>query len=139
MNIADKLLALLTTPADVEEFIGASVDMLAPSVGNIHGDYGLKGPNLDTKRLSSINRQLNGRVELVLHGTNGFEPELMKDCIKAGVTKININKLILQCWNDHLEANAHKLPLTRLIDGGIEVLQAEVERWIDIVASSNHA
>ena len=113
----------LTTPDDVEDFIKADTDMLARSVGNIHVGYGLDGPHRDITRLSSISQQLNGRVDLVLHGTNDFEPQLMKECSKAGVTKININKLILQCWNEHLTATANKLPLTRLIDEGTDVLQ----------------
>ncbi|KAJ9613378.1 hypothetical protein H2200_003320 [Cladophialophora chaetospira] len=136
---ADDILELLTTAADVEDFIEVEIDMLAPSVGNIHGDYGARGPHLDMARLSSISHQLKGRAELVLHGTNDFEPELTKECIRAGVTKININKLILQCWNDHLAANAHKFSVTRLIDGGIAVLQPEIERWMDIVGSSGKA
>lgn len=41
---------ILTNPEDVEEFISAGVDFLAPSVGNIHGDYGPKGPELDMQR-----------------------------------------------------------------------------------------
>lgn len=41
---------ILTNPEDVEEFISAGVDFLAPSVGNLHGDYGAKGPHLDMDR-----------------------------------------------------------------------------------------
>ena len=41
---------ILTNPEDVEEFISAGVDFLAPSVGNLHGDYGEKGPHLDMDR-----------------------------------------------------------------------------------------
>jgi len=130
---------LLTGPGDIEDFIAADIDMLAPSVGNIHGDYGPTGPSIDMDRLKSVKEQIAGRVGLVLHGTNDFEPDLMKACIRAGVTKININKLILENWHTHLSDNAHRLPLTQLIDGGIKILQAETERWMDIVGSSGKA
>lgn len=41
---------LLTSAEEVEEFIGTGVDFLAPAIGNVHGEYGPKGPNLDWKR-----------------------------------------------------------------------------------------
>lgn len=43
-------LAILTSAEDVEDFISADVDAIAPSVGSIHGDYGPKGPELDLER-----------------------------------------------------------------------------------------
>lgn len=36
-----------TTPEEVEQFIGTGVDALAPAFGNVHGEYGPLGPNLD--------------------------------------------------------------------------------------------
>lgn len=42
--------AILTTPEEVEEFIATGVDFLAPAIGNIHGEYGPKGPDLDFAR-----------------------------------------------------------------------------------------
>ncbi|KAJ5638765.1 hypothetical protein N7528_001155 [Penicillium herquei] len=132
------LAAILTNPEDVEEFITAGVDFLAPSVGNIHGDYGPKGPELDMQRLQGIFKSMNGRVRLVLHGTNDFPPELTRACIEAGVTKVNVNKLVLDPWHDNLHAKATR-PLTELMDTGIDVLTAEMERWMDIVGSSGKA
>ncbi|XHG05690.1 hypothetical protein AWENTII_008905 [Aspergillus wentii] len=132
------LAGILTNAEDVEEFIGAGVDFLAPSVGNLHGDYGPKGPQLDMERLKRIFRALNGRARLVLHGTNDFSPELSRACIEAGVTKFNVNKLVLDPWYDYLRANIHK-PLTQVMDEGIEVLTRSTERWMDIMGSSEKA
>ncbi|RBQ81683.1 hypothetical protein VDGD_07560 [Verticillium dahliae] len=120
--------ALFTSPAQVEDFIAAGVDLLAPSVGNIHGDYDARGPQLDLDRLATINRQITGRVIMALHGTNDFSPDLMRKCIQHGAIKLNVNKLLLEVWSAHLKANAHK-PLTQLMDDGMAVLQNEVERW----------
>lgn len=78
---------------------------------------------------------MDGRVRLVLHGTNDFSPELMKQCIQAGVTKVNVNKLCLDGWQGYLQANVNK-PLTQLMDGGIEVLTRDTERWMDICGST---
>lgn len=48
--IVDGSLAILTSAEDVEDFISADVDAIAPAVGNIHGDYGPKGQELDFER-----------------------------------------------------------------------------------------
>ncbi|SPO05030.1 related to fructose-bisphosphate aldolase [Cephalotrichum gorgonifer] len=139
-GIADtgSLEALFTTPEEVEDFLAAEVDLLAPSIGNIHGDYGPAGPQLDYQRLADVNRQIAGRVGMALHGTNDFTPEVMRRCIQNGTAKLNINKLILECWNVHLGEHARE-PLMQLLDGGMAVLQAEVERWMDVCGSSGKA
>lgn len=155
------LAGILTNAEDVEEFIGAGVDLLAPSVGNLHGDYGPQGPELDMERyiyispsiyrcvlsedmmtdeyrLRGIFDALKGRARLVLHGTNDFPPELCLAGIEAGVTKFNVNKLLLKPWHEYIRANVH-LPLTQLMEEGIEVLTKETERWMDIMGSTGKA
>ncbi|KAM5358236.1 hypothetical protein ACJZ2D_015472 [Fusarium nematophilum] len=140
-GIADtgSLEALFTSPEEVEDFLAAEIDILAPSVGNIHGDYGPQGPEMDYYRLSKVNKQVNGRVVMALHGTNDFTPEILQRCIDNGAVKLNINKLLLEVWNVHLRENAHKKPLMQLMADGMNVLQGEVERWIDICGSSGRA
>ncbi|KAF4496187.1 tagatose 1,6-diphosphate aldolase [Fusarium agapanthi] len=135
-GIADT--ALFTTPEEVEDFLKAGIDILAPSVGNIHGNYGPKGPELDLARLSSIDQQIRGRAVMALHGTNDFTAEIMQDCVKAGAVKLNVNKLLLEVWHVHLKDNSRK-PFMQCLDEGIEILQAEVERWIDICGSAGKA
>lgn len=139
-GIADTgdLEALYTTPEEVEDFLGAGVQMLAPSVGNVHGDYGAEGPQLQLERLRSVGRQIQGRALMVLHGTNDFSPELVRECVEAGVTKLNVNKLLLQCWSAHLKEHAGE-SIVKLIDGGMDVLQAETERWMHICGSAGKA
>lgn len=132
------LAALFTTPEEVEDFLAAEIDLLAPSIGNIHGDYGPAGPQLDFDRLFKVNSQINSRVVMALHGTNDFAPEIMQRCIQRGAIKLNINKLILDSWNVYVKEHAQE-PLMQLMDGGMDVLQAEVERWMDICGSSGKA
>lgn len=52
-GIADTavLEGVMTTKEDVEEFIACGVDLLAPAFGNIHGEYGKRGPQFDFERL----------------------------------------------------------------------------------------
>ncbi|KAF2624570.1 fructose-bisphosphate aldolase [Macroventuria anomochaeta] len=143
-GIADTgdLEALFTSPEDVDKFISAGIDILAPSVGNVHGDYGPSGPaegQIHFDRLEAIDKQINNRLLVALHGTNDFPAEVMKRCIRAGAIKLNVNKLLLEVGNEVLRKNAASTPLVKLIDQQIEVIQAETERWMDICGSSGKA
>lgn len=133
-----KVIALFTSPEEVEDFLKAGVDLLAPSIGNIHGDYGPEGPQLDLDRLNAISKQIKGRALTALHGTNDFSPSVMKQCIAAGAVKLNVNKLLLEVWHSHLRGNAHK-PFMQRVDEGMHILQGEVERWMDICGSTGRA
>jgi fructose-bisphosphate aldolase class II len=46
--------ACMTTAEEVDEFVDTGVDALAPAFGNVHGEYGPQGPQLDYKRYFSI-------------------------------------------------------------------------------------
>jgi len=55
--------ALFTSPSDIDNFIAAGIDILAPSIGNIHGDYGPAGPKegqLHFDRLETLTSKLTG-------------------------------------------------------------------------------
>ncbi|KAJ4330546.1 hypothetical protein N0V87_009907 [Didymella glomerata] len=143
-GIADTgdLEALFTSPDDVDKFIAAGIDILAPSVGNVHGDYGPSGPaegQIHFDRLEAIDKQINKRVLVALHGTNDFPPEVMQRCIRAGAIKLNVNKLLLEVGNEVLRKNAASMPLVKLIDLQMEAIQRETERWMDICGSSGKA
>ncbi|KAI4925486.1 hypothetical protein J4E85_007365 [Alternaria conjuncta] len=140
-GIADTgdLEALFTSPEDVDNFIAAGVDILAPSIGNVHGDYGPAGPKegqLHYDRLEAIDKQINKRVLVALHGTNDFPPEVMQRCIRSGAVKLNVNKLLLEPGNEVLRKNAPSTPLAKLIDMQMDVIQEATERWMDICGSS---
>lgn len=78
-------------------------------------------------------------MRIVLHGTNGFADEVTQRCISAGVSKININKLVLDNYNHHLKAQASKLPQTRLIDEGIEHVVRLQNHQMDACGSTGRA
>ncbi|KAE9363808.1 fructose-bisphosphate aldolase [Stipitochalara longipes BDJ] len=128
----------MTTMEEVSNFIGTGVDFLAPAIGNMHGEnpYGSSEPNLDFDRLKEIREQIQGRVRIALHGTNGFKPELMKKCISEGVAKVNVNKLVLDDYSAHLKANAGKVPQTKLMEQGVEMVTRQTIRWMEICGSA---
>lgn len=112
--------------------------MLAPSVGNIHGDYPPAGPKLQFDRLRSVGNQISGKAYLVLHGTIDFSHSLLADCVAAGVTKLNVNKLLLESWSDHLKTHASD-SMVSLIDDGMDVLQKTAEEWMRVCGSAGKA
>ncbi|RSL89628.1 hypothetical protein CDV31_015845 [Fusarium ambrosium] len=146
-----------TTPEEVEQFISTGVDVLAPAFGNVHGEYGPQGPQLDFERLvvagsesyvrnsqvsrfDSIKTQLNKRAHVALHGTNGFPPDLMRQCIKAGATKINVNRAVFDDYYAHLRTeNARAKPHTVLMEEGVEKVMNQTIEWMEIVGSAGKA
>ena len=90
-------------------------------------------------RLDRIRSQASGRVNIALHGTNDFEPELLKQCIAAGATKINVNRLVLDDYYEHLHANVGKIPHTQLIDEGIKKVEDLTVKWMEICGSAGKA
>ncbi|KAK5116034.1 hypothetical protein LTR62_000490 [Meristemomyces frigidus] len=133
-GIADTadLSGMLTTPEEVDEFIDTGVDFLAPAFGNVHGEYGSRGPRLEYDRLESIYNSCKARnVRVVLHGTNGFPEEVMSRCIGGGVSKVNVNKLVLDDYNEYVQAAAKTTGITRLMEEGVEKVAGLTGTWIE--------
>ncbi|RKK67257.1 hypothetical protein BFJ69_g14679 [Fusarium oxysporum] len=145
----------LTTAEQVEDFIATGIDFLAPAFGNVHGEYGKRGPVLEFDRLvkplsdyiksnkvfrlEMIRSRVNGRVRVVLHGTNDFPEDIMKACIKGGVSKVNVNKLVLDDYLIHIKEQASKLNLTALMEEGVEKAQKLTEWQMDVCGSTGKA
>lgn len=134
---------VLTTPEQALEFVATGIDFLAPAFGNIHGEYGTKGPRgwLEFDRLEKVREAVHGKVKIVLHGTNAFDQSLFQQCVKAGVTKINVNKQIIDPWKDMISRRHEKgfLPITKLMEDSMDIFQREVERLMDECGSSDKA
>lgn len=90
-------------------------------------------------RLEQIRKNINGRVRIVLHGTNGFEPELLKKCIAAGCSKINVNRMVLDDYYEHLRANAATMSQTTLMEEGTEKVISLTIKWMEICGSAGKA
>ncbi|KAK0270971.1 hypothetical protein LTR35_013769 [Friedmanniomyces endolithicus] len=135
-----ELEGMMTTAEEVDEFVGTGIDFLAPAFGNVHGEYhGVENIRLDYDRLDSIHKKAQSRVQIVLHGTNEFPPDIMRECIDRGVTRINVNKLVLSEYNEYVAQNTGKVPLTQLMEKGTDLIQQACERWMDHIGSSGKA
>lgn len=99
----------------------------------------MSADDLNTHRLQSIYEKTRGKVQVVLHGTNEFPPDIMAKCIERGVTRINANKLVLGDYNDYITQNTGKVPFTQLIEEGTAKIQKLMEWWMDNIGSSGKA
>lgn len=79
---------MYTNPDMALDFINKTgVDALAVAIGTAHGQYKVK-PKLDINRLKLIRDKVD--IPLVLHGGSGLSDDDFKNCIKAGISKVNI-------------------------------------------------
>lgn len=76
-----------------------SIDMLAPSLGTVHGLYKTK-PNINFQLMNEIYQKTS--IPLVLHGGTGLSNEILKQSIKNGVRKININTELQVAWSEEV-------------------------------------
>lgn len=76
-----------TNPEEAAEFAARTgVDFLAIAIGTAHGVY--KGiPKLDLDRLSEVRKVVD--IPLVLHGTSGVPDDVVRECVKRGMCKVN--------------------------------------------------
>lgn len=80
----------MTKAEEASEFIKRTgADILAPSVGNIHGMIKGGNPKLDIERIKELKEASS--APLVLHGGSGISDEDFRNAIKAGIRIIHIN------------------------------------------------
>lgn len=80
-----------TSPSQAREFIKASsADLLAVSIGNIHGVNQSAPEHINVSLLSEIRTSLPNTF-FTLHGGSGISQDQIHSAIGLGVVKININ------------------------------------------------
>lgn len=76
-----------TVAEEAKQFVKETkVDALAVAIGTAHGIYKNK-PSINIERLKEIRTVVD--IPLVLHGTSGVSDEVVKECIKNGICKVN--------------------------------------------------
>jgi len=90
----------MTTPEIAERFTSATgVDLLAPSVGNIHGLLKNRTkPALDLPRIEALGK--NPGVPMVLHGASGETDADVRGAIERGVVIVHVNTEIRVAYKD---------------------------------------
>lgn len=100
--------ASYTKVSEAEKFVRrTNVSTLAIGVGTAHGVY--KGtPHINIERIKEIHAAID--TPLVLHGASGLSDEVLKDCIAAGITKINFATELRQAYTNGIKAEFAKDP-----------------------------
>lgn len=96
-----------TDPIKAAEFVKETgIDVLASSIGNIHGIYENE-PALDFVRLEKIG-QIG--IPLSLHGGSGIPEEQVKRAISLGIAKVNVNTELRMAYTNTLHAELDEHP-----------------------------
>lgn len=81
-----------TNPSQALEFITqTNADLLAVSIGNLHGVSTTLPETIDLNLLSKIKNKIPEDKFITLHGGSGISSDQISQAIKRGVVKININ------------------------------------------------
>ena len=111
-NIKDTIpegAGILTKVEDAKKFVDETgVDMLAPSVGSIHGLIKSGKPHINTELVAEI-KKVTG-VPLVLHGGSGLRDVDFTDSIKAGISIVHINTEIRIAYVEGLKESLSDNP-----------------------------
>lgn len=133
--------AFMTDPDEAAEFVKATgCDSLAVSIGNAHGFY--KGvPKLALDRLQAIRDRV--AIPLVLHGGTGIPDDQIREAVKLGIAKINIDTEIRNAFTQALRQTLAEKPTEidprNVLGPSIAAMQAVVEGRIEVFGSSGKA
>lgn len=97
-----------TDPDDAVRFVNETgVTSLAVAIGTAHGIY--KGePKLDVNRLSEIRKVVS--IPLVLHGASGVPDEMVRECIRRGISKVNFATELRIAYSNGVKALMNEQP-----------------------------
>lgn len=126
-----------TDPVEAAAFVAATgVDSLAVAVGTSHA-MTERVAQVDADLIAALAGALD--VPLVLHGSSGLSDAELRRAVTAGMTKINIsthlNVLFTDAVREVLEAPRPPVDPRRYVAAGREVVAAEVERILRLLAN----
>lgn len=110
-EVPEDVESAMTTPEQAVEFVSQTgVDLLAPSVGNLHGMLkGRTNPALDIERIAQIASGVL-QIGLVLHGGSGLTDEDFQNAIASGINIVHINTEIRGAYRKGIEEALSEKP-----------------------------
>lgn len=123
-----------TKPEQVPVFVeGTGCDTLAVAIGNVHG-LGIT-PEIDIPLLEEI-RQVS-RVPLVLHGGSGIPKEVIWECKKHNLVKINygsdLRKEFIRVFGEAYEKNHGEFNLFRLSMAAVDAVACKAQELVTMI------
>jgi len=133
--------AFFTDPTEAGVFVRETgVDALAVAVGTAHGQY--KGtPELDFPRLEKIKSIV--KIPIVLHGSSGVPDDAIREAVRLGVRKVNIDTNIREAFTDAarkvLAENPGEIDPRKILGPAREAAAAVIREKIRVFGSSDKA
>lgn len=126
---------LLTSTTEAKKFVeDTGVDLLAPSVGSIHGLVKSGNPHINESRIKEIKKATN--IPLVLHGGSGLRDEDFTNAIEAGISIVHINTEIRIAWKeaveDFIKNNKDEINPSKILKGAMEAIEKIVEKRLKL-------
>ena len=120
-----------------KEFVKKTeIDSLAINIGNLHGVY-KKSIRLNIEHLKEIKKTIP--IFLVLHGGSGTSKKDIREAIKNGVVKINVNTELRMAWKKSLIRSLQKKTIKpyKILPPVIETISDLVQEKIEFFRSIN--
>ena len=138
---AEQLKSSYTDPDAAAKFVKETgVDTLAAFIGNVHGLYS-HSPKLDLDRLRAI-RQATPAY-LSLHGGSGISDDQVREAVRIGIDKVNVNSelrlLFRQSFEQELKKHPDEIAMYNLYPEVVEALSELVVKKIRIFGSEGRA
>jgi ketose-bisphosphate aldolase len=139
--------AQLANPEQSVEFCERTgVDIFAPAIGTAHGVYKTKNPKIDTERMATIHKMLNGggiKTPLVVHGGTGLPEDTIKKLLAAGGAKFNVSTelkhtLIDAKW-EYINAHRDEYDPGKLDKFVRDATKKAVIHWMQMIESVGKA
>ncbi|KAF8642449.1 hypothetical protein AX16_009489 [Volvariella volvacea WC 439] len=129
----------LTDPEFAERYIKETgANILAPNIGNVHGpyDHPIVLRQDVTKKLKET---FKGSVPLTLHGATDLPADILKDCVRSGFSKINVNRYTRRIYANTLATEMRDKNLPDAIENATEILAGECDKYFKLFGSAGKA
>lgn len=124
---------MVTTQDCVRMVEEGGVDSLAIGIGNQHGFY-TAPPNLNIPLLAEVHSILD--IPLVLHGGSGLEEDVILECIRNGICKVNVGTELHRAYKCKVAEVIGDEPtnyaVTSFSSPAKEAIKEVVCRWIKL-------
>ncbi|MCL4397967.1 class II fructose-bisphosphate aldolase [Patescibacteria group bacterium] len=132
---------ILTDPEMARAFVKETrIDILAVFVGNKHGVYTDGSERINLEHLKKL-REILPDTWFSLHGGSGIPAEDIREAIKYGIVKVNINTELRLAWRESLEVtlgdNRHEAAWYKLTEKPIAEVERVIEEKIKVFSGSS--
>lgn len=136
----DKAVYSVTQDDCIRMATETGITSLAIGIGNRHGFYDKK-PNLNIALLADVHRELP--IPLVLHGSSGLEDAVVKECIRNGISKVNVGTALHYAYKQKvaevIDVEKKNYAVTSFAVPAKEAIKDVVRTWIRVCGAEGKA